>query len=138
MEFPGMVFALILLYSYPFSCTGLEIPSWNVTVKYQSSTVLLASWEAPPQSFLNGSPVKEYLILYEAPTHSFKFVRRVPSSHNDANIIDLDKFTEYKVQIVVIGDKDSVRGRSAAYFVQTDEDGMCINKRFVRNHTSVD
>ena len=132
-----MVFVLILLYSYPFSCTGAEIPSWNVTVKNESSTVLLASWEAPPQSFLNGSPVKEYLILYEAPVHSFKFVRRVPSSQN-AKITDLEKFTEYKVQIVVTGDKDSVRGRSAAYFVQTDEDGMCISKRFVRNHTSVD
>ena len=119
-----MVFALILLYSYPFSCTGAEIPSWNVAVKNQSSTVLLAFWEAPPQSFLNGSSVKEYLILHEV--HSVTFVRKVPSNQNDASITDLEQFTEYKVQIVVIGDKDNVRGRSAAHFVKTDEDGMCV------------
>ena len=126
-----MVFALILLYSYPFSCTGSEIPSWNVTVKNQSSTVLLASWETPPQSFLNGSPVKEYIILYKAPIHSVTFVRKVPSSQNDANITDLEKFTEYKVHIVVIGDQDNVRGRSAAHFVQTDEDGMCMREQLI-------
>ena len=127
-----MVFALILLYSYPFSCTGSEIPSWNVTVKNQSSTVLLASWEAPPQSFLNGSPVKEYLVLYKAPNiHSVTFARRVSSSQNDVNITNLHKFTDYKVQIVAIADKDNVRGRSAAHFVQTDEDGMCVREQLI-------
>ena len=121
------MFILILLCSYRFSCTGPEIPSWNVTVKYQSSTVLLASWETPPQSFLNGSPVKEYLILYKAAIYSVTFVLRVPSSQNDVNITALEQFTEYKVQIVAIVEKNNVRGRSAAHFVQTDEDGMCIN-----------
>ena len=126
-----MMFASIRLCSYPFSCAGPEIPSWNVTIKYQSSTVLLASWETPPQPFLNGSPVKEYIILYDTPVHPFTFARRVLSSQNDAKITDLDKFTEYKVQIVVIGVKDNVRGRSAAPFVQTDEDGMCVDEQLI-------
>ena len=121
------MFILILLCSYRFYWTGPEIPSWNVTVKNQSSTVLLASWEAPPQSFLNGSPVKEYLILYKAAIYSVTFVLRVPSSQNDVNITALEQFTEYKVQIVAIVEKNNVRGRSAAHFVQTDKDGMCIN-----------
>ena len=69
--------------------------------------------------------------MYEAPIHSVTFVRKVPSSHNDAHITDLDKFTEYKVQIVAIGDKDNVRGRSAAHFVQTDEDGMCMREQLI-------
>ena len=132
-----MVFALITLCSYPFSCAGPEIPSWNVTVKYQSSTVLLASWETAPQSFLNGSQIKEYLILYEAPIYSVTFVRRVRSSQNEANITDLEQFTEYKVQIVVIGDKDRVRGRSAAHFVQTDEDGMCVHEQLIRKKSQL-
>ena len=120
-----MVFDSVLLCSYPFSCAGPEMPSWNVTVKYQNSTVLLASWETPPQPFLNGSSVKEYIILYDTRVYPFTFARRVSSSQNEAKITDLDKFTEYKVQIVAIVEKNNVRGRSAAHFVQTDEDGMC-------------
>ena len=69
--------------------------------------------------------------MYKALIHSFTFVRKAPSSQNDADITDLDKFTEYKVQIVAIGDKDNVRGRSAAHFVQTDEDGMCMCEQLI-------
>ena len=131
VKFLAVMFALILLCFYPFSLTGSEIPSWNVTVKNQSSTILLASWEAPPQSFLNGSPVKEYLILYKAAIYSVTFVLRVPSSQNDVHITALEQFTEYKVQIVAIGDKDNVRGRSAAHIVKTDEDGMCVREQLI-------
>ena len=69
--------------------------------------------------------------MYKEPVHSVPFVLRVPSSQNDAHITALDKFTEYKVQIVAIGDKDNVRGRSAAHFVQTDEDGMCVREQLI-------
>ena len=65
--------------------------------------------------------------MYKAAIYSVTFVLRVPSSQNDVNITALEQFTEYKVQIVAIVEKNNVRGRSAAHFVQTDKDGMCIN-----------
>ena len=91
-----------------------------MTGKYTSSTTIVVTWGGVPTDQQHGIIVS-YTVIYKLSSKSTEFQVDVFSPTRKADITNLQKFTEYIIQVKAA----TVKGfgaRSASISVRTDQD----------------
>ena len=105
-----------------FRCSVPDAPPSNVTGQKLNSTAILVQWDEVPIEKQHGE-IKSYTVVFWKKDEEENEKTVYGAGNHEATLGDLDKYTDYDVQVFASTIKGPSRRRSPKITVRTDQDG---------------